>query len=29
MVSLAGDDWQVLTVPRGGSQAYNQRVWEK
>jgi len=26
---LAGDDWQVLTVPRGGSKAYNARVWQK
>jgi len=26
---LAGDDWKVLTVPRGGSKAYNVRVWKR
>jgi hypothetical protein len=25
---LAGDNWTVLTVPRGGTQEYNARVWE-
>lgn len=24
---LAGEGWQTLTIPRGGSSAYNQRVW--
>ena len=24
---LAGDIWQVLTIPRGGSGQHNQRVW--
>ena len=24
---LAGDDWETITIPRGGSQAYNQMVW--
>ena len=22
-----GDDWHVISIPRGGSQAYNDRVW--
>lgn len=26
---LAGDDWQTLTIPRGGSAGYNQNVWGK
>jgi uncharacterized damage-inducible protein DinB len=24
---LAGDQWQVLSIPRGGSDEYNKRVW--
>jgi uncharacterized damage-inducible protein DinB len=24
---LAGDDWNTLTIPRGGSQAYNAANW--
>ncbi len=24
---LAGDHWQVLTIPRGASASFNQRVW--
>jgi len=24
---LAGDDWQTLTIPRGGSQQHNARQW--
>jgi hypothetical protein len=24
---LSGDNWQVLTIPRGGSSGFNQRVW--
>jgi hypothetical protein len=24
---LAGDNWQVLTIPRGASASFNQRVW--
>lgn len=24
---LAGDQWQTITIPRGGSQAFNERVW--
>jgi hypothetical protein len=24
---LAGDNWTVLTIPRGGSGQHNQRVW--
>jgi hypothetical protein len=26
---LAGDQWQTITIPRGGSQSYNQQVWGK
>jgi Protein of unknown function (DUF1572) len=26
---LAGDNWQTLTIPRGGSAAVNQAVWGK
>ncbi len=26
---LTGDHWQTLTVPRGGSEEYNRRVWKK
>ena len=26
---LAGDNWNTLTIPRGGSQQYNQRVWKR
>jgi hypothetical protein len=26
---LAGDRWQTITIPRGGSGPYNQRVWGK
>lgn len=26
---LAGDHWQTITIPRGGSQTYNQSVWGK
>ena len=25
---LAKDNWTTLTVPRGGSQEYNRRVWQ-
>jgi len=24
---LAGENWETLTIPRGGSAAYNERVW--
>ena len=24
---LAGDRWETITIPRGGSAGYNQRVW--
>jgi hypothetical protein len=26
---LAGDKWQTITIPRGGSATYNQTVWSK
>jgi hypothetical protein len=26
---LAGDRWTTITIPRGASAAYNQRVWDK
>ncbi|MCC9609065.1 DUF1572 domain-containing protein [Blastopirellula sp. JC732] len=26
---LAGDDWSTITIERGGSEAYNKRVWGK
>jgi hypothetical protein len=26
---LAGDDWTTITIPRGASAGYNQRVWGK
>lgn len=26
---LAGDDWQTITIPRGGSASYNENVWDK
>lgn len=26
---LAGDNWQTITIPRGGSTAFNQKVWDK
>src|SRR5437763_14957052 len=26
---LAGDNWATITVPRGGSAGFNQRVWGK
>jgi hypothetical protein len=26
---LAGDTWQTITIPRGESEIYNQRVWVK
>ena len=26
---LAGDNWQVLSIPRGQSQDYNRQVWRK
>ena len=26
---LAGDIWETITIPRSGSAAYNQRVWDK
>jgi len=26
---LAGDEWETITIPRGGSAAYNSRVWGK
>ena len=25
---LAKDNWTTLTIPRGGSEEYNQRVWQ-
>jgi hypothetical protein len=24
---LAGDNWQTITIPRGASASYNQKVW--
>jgi hypothetical protein len=24
---LAGDNWETITIPRGGSATFNQRVW--
>jgi hypothetical protein len=24
---LAGDQWETITIPRGGSSGFNQRVW--
>jgi hypothetical protein len=26
---LAGDNWQTITIPRGGSSSFNQKVWGK
>ncbi|HVP72281.1 MAG TPA: DUF1572 family protein [Phycisphaerales bacterium] len=26
---LAGENWTTLTIPRGGSHQYNQRVWKR
>jgi hypothetical protein len=26
---LAGEKWDVLSIPRGGSEEYNRRVWKK
>jgi hypothetical protein len=26
---LAGERWEVLSIPRGGSEEYNRRVWKK
>jgi hypothetical protein len=26
---LAGEDWRTITIPRGGSAGFNQRVWGK
>jgi hypothetical protein len=26
---LAGDTWTTITIPRGASAGYNQRVWGK
>ena len=26
---LAGENWQTITIPRGGSTAYNDKVWDK
>ena len=26
---LAGESWTTLTIPRGGSHQYNQRVWKR
>ena len=26
---LAGDNWQTITIPRGGSMGFNQKVWGK
>jgi hypothetical protein len=26
---LAGDQWTTITIPRGASQSFNQRVWGK
>ena len=26
---LAGENWETITIPRGQSAAYNQRVWGK
>jgi hypothetical protein len=27
--SLSGDHWDVITIPRGGSEAFNKRTWKK
>ena len=26
---LAGDEWETITVPRGGSESFNREVWGK
>jgi hypothetical protein len=26
---LVGENWQVLTIPRGQSREYNERVWQR
>ena len=26
---LAGDNWRTITIPRGGSAGFNQRLWGK
>jgi hypothetical protein len=26
---LAGENWKTITIPRGGSTGFNQRVWGK
>ncbi len=26
---LAKDEWTTLTVPRGGTVTYNQRIWKR
>jgi hypothetical protein len=26
---LAGEQWETITIPRGGSANFNQRVWDK
>ncbi len=26
---LAGDDWETITIPRGGSAAFNEKVWNQ
>jgi hypothetical protein len=26
---LAGDDWSTITIPRGASATFNQKVWGK
>ena len=26
---FAGDDWEVMTIPRGKSEEYNKQVWKK
>lgn len=26
---LAGERWETITIPRGGSAGFNRRVWSK
>ena len=26
---LAGDNWKVLSIPRGQSRQYNERIWKR
>ena len=26
---LAGDDWETITIPRGGSAEFNEQVWNQ